>query len=712
MPTVNRQVRQISAGDEERITRLQWDRYVRARDNGHVDYVAMAKRCDSFYRGEQWSTEDLSVLESEGRPAITINTILPTVNAVLAEQIARRADVKFKPRRNTSQEVADTLTKVYMQIADNNNLQWVEQQVFSDGLIVDRGYFDIRMDFSDHIEGEIRIDSLDPLDVLLDPDAKDYDPASWNEIFVSKWMTLDEIEEQYGKKQAERLRSLAENGQGFPQDSIEYYENNFGDGPDQDSSTVVRGSLHEDDYRNIKALRIIERQYKKMSRVHCFVDYETGDSREVSADWSDAKAKKFAEKWGLAIITKMKKRIRWTITCDKVVLHDDWSPYKEFTVIPYFAYFRRGRPFGLVRNLLSPQELLNKVSSQELHIVNTTANSGWMVETGSLTNMTADDLEEHGAKTGLILEYKRGSQPPLKIDSNNIPAGLDNIAQKAAINIRLISGVNESMLGSEGPEVSGIAIEKKQARGVLMTQVPIDNLAKTRHLLAKRILELIQTFYTEPRILQVTNEDDPLKPREEIQINQVSPEGEIINDMTLGEYDIVIGSAPARDSFDEMQFAEALSLRAAGVAVPDDAVIEYSHLSRKGELAKRLRQQQGLEPTPEQAEIQQLTQQLTLEALQAQVQKLQAEVRRLQTQSAVDIAKVQEMSEIDPQLRIMELQQKAQSDEAGNELRRDLAALSAATRQRQSETGTAAKLATTAMNNAAAENRERLKSGR
>ena len=52
-----------------------------------------------------------------------------------------------------------------MQISDNNKLDWTEAQVFSDGLIMDRGYFDVRMDFDDHIEGEIRIKAKDPLDI-------------------------------------------------------------------------------------------------------------------------------------------------------------------------------------------------------------------------------------------------------------------------------------------------------------------------------------------------------------------------------------------------------------------------------------------------------------------------------------------------------------------------------------------------------------------
>ena len=180
----------------------------------------------------------------------------------------------------------------------------------------------------------------------------------------------------------------------------------------------------------------------------------------------------------------------------------------------------------MVRNLLSPQEQLNKIASQELHIVNTTANSGWIVESGSLVGMQADDLEEHGAETGLVLEYNRGSQPPAKIQPNQIPTGLDRISQKAALNIKAISGINDSMLGTDSAEVSGVAIQAKQNRGAIMIQVPLDNLRKTRQYLAERILDLIQTFYTEQRIIMVTDETDPLQPREEIVINEMSPKDE------------------------------------------------------------------------------------------------------------------------------------------------------------------------------------------
>ena len=692
----------MTAAEQQEVASKQWDRYIRARDNGHLEYIEMAKKCDAFYRGDQWDLDDLHALDSEGRPALTINTILPTVNTVLGEQSTRRADVQFKPRRSGVAEVAQTLTKLYMQIADNNKLDWVEQQVFSDGLILDgRGYFDVRMDFSDHVEGEIRITAKDPLDILIDPDAKDSDPKSWNEVFETKWMTLDEIEELYGKKKAEELRFIAENGAGFGRDSIEYEENRFGD-TDSVDDYFGAGVPGDDEYRNVRALRVIERQHKRMTRVDCYVDPNTGDARDVPENWSDTKAKKFAKQYGLDIISKVKRRVRWTVTCDHVVLHDDWSPYNDLTIVPFFAYFRRGRPFGMVRNLLSPQEQLNKIASQELHIVNTTANSGWMVESGSLVGMTADDLEEHGAETGLVVEYNRGSSPPTKIQPNQIPTGLDRISQKAALNIKTISGINDSMLGSDSAEVSGVAIQAKQNRGVVMIQVPLDNLRKARQYLAEKVLDLVQAFYTEQRIIMVTDESDPLQPRMPMMINEVTPEGQILNDLTLGEYDVVIATAPARDSFDEVQFAEALNLRQVGVAIPDDAIIEYSHLAKKGELAKRIRQITGQEPpTPEQAEAMAMQQQMAIAKLQLEIAQLEADVKKTQTEAALNVAKVQDMAEVDPQVRIAEMQSKMQMKEQELMLRRELADLTNQTRRDQSETNAATRIAATAMQTSA-----------
>ena len=687
--------KKLDVAEEMNIARRQWEAYTRARDHGHTDYIEIAKQCDAFYRGEQWDEADIATLDDQGRPALTINTILPTINTVIGEQSTRRADVQFKPRGSGMQETADLLTKMFMQISDNNKLDWIESQVFSDGLIQDRGWFDVRIDFSDHIQGEVRITQKDPLDIIIDPDAKEYDPKSWNEIFETKWMSIDDIEETYGQDKADRLRVIAEVGSTLGSDSIEYEEERYGDTYSGEYASDYPNNPEE--ARAVRSIRVVERQHYKLKECMFYVDPVTGDQREVPYNWKERKRKKFADDFGLYIVTKTVKKVKWTVTADTVVLFDDWSPYDSFTLVPYFPYWRRGKPFGMVRNLLSPQEQLNKISSQELHIVNTTANSGWVVESGSLSGMTADDLEEHGAETGLVLEFNRGSTPPSKIPPNQIPTGLDRISQKAAANIKTISGISDAMLGMDSPEVSGIAIQAKQNRGVLMIQVPLDNLRKTRHYLAEKVLNLVQRYYTEERVVQITDENDPRKPKTAIRVNQMTPEGNIINDLTLGEYEVVIGTAPSRDNFEETQFAQAIELRKVGVPIPDDLIIEYSHLAKKAEIAERIRMMQGLAPPTEaELQLQQFQAEAAITQTQLEIAKLEAEVQNLQAATQLSMAKAQGEA-TEPQMKVAELQSKLQMKREELDLRERLSGMTNDVRREQSETTAAAKIATAAM---------------
>ena len=679
--------------EPSQIANQNWKRYVRLRDNGHSEYVANAKKYDNFYTGEQWDAADKKKLEDEGRPTLTINTILSTINTVLGEQTAKRAEINFKPKSNGNEETATALTKVCMHIGDDNDMDWVESQVFADGLIQDRGYFDLRMNFDDSIQGEVAVEAVDPLDVLIDADAKEYDPKTWNEVIVTRWLSLDQIESTYGQKVADQLQHLASGGDIYGGDSVAVEDNRFGD----TSGFDIADDGGTD--RTIKSVRIVERQHKRMCMSEWYVDAQSGDMRPVPESWDDAKKQQFGQQVGLFIQKRLAPRIRWTVSADQVLLHDEWSPYKSYTIVPYFAYFRRGKPFGMVKNLISPQEQLNKISSQELHIVNTTANSGWIAEEGALTNMTDDELAERGAETGLVLIHGRGTAAPQKIQPNQIPTGIDRITQKASHNIKEISGVSDAMLGMESAEVSGVALKSKQQRGQIQIQVPLDNLARTRHMVAAKMLELVQQFYVEERLVQITNPamPDPADPaaQEQMMVNQMTPEGKIVNDLALGEYSVVISTQPARDNFEESQFSEALQLRQAGVMIPDYRVVEYSHLAQKRDIAEEVKQLAGLAaPSEEEMAMQQQMQDYQIRQIELELANLEAEMQQKQASATLDMAKAEELGTDGTifQKAMQDLQAKVQLKREELQVRLQLAGITAKTRVQDSMTRTAVSL--------------------
>lgn len=630
----------------------QWMRYQFVRDNGHADFVKKADKCNNFFIGHQWDPNDMALLQAQRRPALTINKIISTISNVLGEQIQNRSDISFQPRSGAPVELAETLTKVFRQIADSNQLDWKRSDMFADGIITSRGFLDVRLDFNDSMMGEVKIDHLNPKNVLIDPDAEEYDPDTWNDVFITKWVTWQDIEMLYSKADADYLKTRGTSFFPYGYDSIErerdrfgfYYNKGYYLGP-WDQAEVIRN------------IRVIERQWKKLDNQMHFVDLKTGDMRPVPSNWNQQRIDMAAQQFGLGITKKLVKRIRWTVTADNVLLHDDWSPYQHYTVVPYFPYFRRGKTVGLVENLLGPQEYLNKVTSQELHVINTTANSGWIVQTGRLRNMTIEELEQRGAETGLVLEVE-GSPGEVvqKINPNQTPSGLDRFSYKAEEHIKNISGVTDYMAGNAREDVSAKAVAANQNRGSLNLSKPMDAIARTDYLLARNILSLVQEFYTEPRVMNIMS-NRLTGDQETLEVNTPDPQtGTILNDLTIGEYDVIVSSTPHRETLEDSQFEQAVSLRELGIKIPDEVMIENSRLNKRSQIIKEMRDAAQSPEQQYQAQMQKMAAELELAQLKAEAARVEADAGLKQAKSEMETIKAQKEMQGGDQTEILKAQ--------------------------------------------------------
>lgn len=615
----------MSAQPNENVAMENWVAFDAAWAAGHSDYVKHADKCDNFYVGDQW--DDATLAKLGGRPALTINLALRTINALKGTYSSTRADLMFKPSRNAVEDQAQVLTRLVDQVLESNMYsKYVEPMLFDDGLVADRGFLDVRMNYDDNMLGEIHVTARDPRTVLLSPQASEYHPDEWPEIITTEWWSPDDIELMYGKEKADLLKGYIAEGQYFGANSIR-----FG-GTRADHPYAFAGLIDE---RQLRSVRIIDRQYKKIGKVREFVDLETGDTRVIPDHFTDDRIEFIKERYGMGVRERLAKRVRWCVSADHVTLWDGWSPYKDFTIIPFFPYFRRGKPAGVMKQLLSPQEQLNKTESQMLHIVNTTANSGWAVEAGSLVNMSTEELEERGAETGLVLVYGRGRMAPAKIQPNQIPTGLDRIAGKAGAFIAEIPGVNP-LIGQElKSDVAAAALNGARTTALAGQQPIFDNLNLTRSILGDRILKLVQGFYTEPRLLRVTDWRAPEQESIQFEINT-----DALNNITIGEYDLVVSNAPARDTFEETQFSQAMAMREAGVTIPDHYLILSSHLAQKREIAELVKRLQGFgEPTEEESMLAKMQQELTIRMLWGELAKLEADVHKLHAEAGLAEAK-------------------------------------------------------------------------
>ena len=687
-----------------------WHRYAYLRDNGHKDFMDKAAKCEDFFAGVQWDANDLALLKSYRRPALTINKILSTVSNVLGEQIFNRSEIAFRPRNEgATGPVADALTKVFMQISDNNQLSWVRSDVFADGVISGRGFYDVRLGFTDSLRGEVKITQLNPRNVLIDADADAYDPEQWSDVITTKWMTGDDIELLYSKAAADtlRTRSTSSDTYGFDafDDNTDKFGSNFAIGFSGLNPGMATSAL-----RNI---RVIERQWRKLDRREHFVDLVTGDCRPVSQEMLDNPEllAAYQARNPMQVIQKrLVRRVRWTVVAGDVVLHDDWSPYDCFTVVPFFPMFRRGRTIGLVENLLGPQELLNKVSSQELHVVNTSANSGWKTKTGNLKNMSVAELEQRGAMTGIVLELD-DLDATEKILPNQTPSGLDRISYKAEEHIKTISGVSDYRQGNAREDVSAKALQANQAAGSANMAKVTDNLNRSDHLLARCVLGMVQSHYTEPRLVRITT-DKLTNEVSDLRVNEPTPEGEIVNNLQLGEYAIVVTSTPERDTFEDSQFDQAVRLRIdAGVAIPDKHIIMASRLRDKAAIVKDM---EGDQESPEAQEARELDRRAKIAEVstaesEAQVKAADAQLKGAKTQRELAMTQT-EINGGDGEAQLameqrkmeMELQMKREEMEAEIQLQREKAMAEIALKREMAQIDAQIKMQTAKTQNAVA----------
>lgn len=595
-----RPIRAKDVSDTE-IARRNWGRYAYGKQRGHADWCEQARKLEGMYlgAGEQWDADDRAYLESEGRKPYELNEIFDAVNAALGHQIQNRVDIAFRPRGGgADDEKATILSKVAMQVADNNDLRHVESQVTADGFIQQRGYYEIRVQYDDNLYGEIDICALDPLDVVPDPDGKEYDPDTWQDVIVTRWLSLDQIESLYGRKARRKVEEQAvtvEGDQDFGESELDgIRRNKFGHEND------LHPDYHDEGWaRDVVMIRVVDRQHWETAATDVAL-YPSGDIRVME----DATPRQIeaAVNAGAMLFRRPMRRVRWTVsTYGDVLLMDDWSPYKHFTVVPFFPFFRRGKTRGLVDNAVGAQEMLNKAVSQFIHIINSMANAGWLVEQNSLTNMSTEDLEEQGAVTGLVIEYLKGAKPPEKIKPNEVPQGIDRLIQIGSEKIKTITGITDAMKGNpQGSNQSGRAVQALQFGSQLSLAVPLDNLARTRHLLAERMLDLIQSFMDVPQVMRIIDRNiDGNEVTEELYLNWETEAGEVLNDLTVGEYGAVVTEQPNAITFEHSQHEQAMAMKEKGAPIPWSYIVRTSALADKNELIEEMKNAEQQQQDPE-----------------------------------------------------------------------------------------------------------------
>lgn len=591
---------------------LHAERFRRAADSLQ-EWSPNAKKAVEYFEGKQWGEADLMKLNEQGRPALVINKIQPLVKLVMGYHINNQTDIKYLPGNDGTgtADIARVISQVSKQISEINELPYIDTEVFLDGLLTGRGYYDCRMNFDNNIFGNCQWKAADNFSVYPDPDGLEYDLNSGNYVMKSRWVSPDEVEFHYGVDAANMIRPLTGGMtfDAFPtsiygqQDEVTPWRSFGGD-------TELYGSwrsLTDQFYSWVdtlrKTIRLLEIQHYVRTWRWFFVDLEAGDQKPVPDNWSPEQCQRvlaWAQSQGqqLALERKQTRRLRWTHLVGDIMVYDAWSDYDSFSIVPYFPYFRRGKTQGMVEPLMDSQDEINVRRSARINIIGRASNGGWKYAKGTLDAQQKAKLERDGGRPGYNMEWdpKQGLPPPEQITAQQAPISIAELEKEATNDMKEIAGINDSALGQvDQATISGRAILARQQQSVIGLEGFINNFHRTKNLAGRKQLEVIQTFYTTQRIIRVVGKGaTPIS----MVINQKAAEG-VINDVTLGEYQVDIGEVSLSDDFLAGQFNELMTMKQMGIPIPDDFIIDASSIGRKDELrlsVQQARQQEAAQP--------------------------------------------------------------------------------------------------------------------
>jgi hypothetical protein len=606
----------------------QWDSFDRAAqgtrkwaDGDRTFHIPGARMCLEFLRGRQWSLADIQARAAEGRPIITLNRIKPIVQACKGYYRSNRYELRYMPGVDgTGQpEISTILTKLSKATDEVNKSKWVDANVFDDGIGSGRGFWDIRLDFTRNVMGEIAERRINPFMVHLDPEADEYDPDTWNEVTVEHWLTYDDLVATYGMKLASMIKplesinaratglSITNAGEDVTDIQPPTYFGQYAslmDGANEIRLSQGPALVFSDHWNATRRMfRVLDRQHYRRVKSTRMIDRASGAFRILPYDWKEEDIRMAVQQMearGVEVMIDqaVSRRVRWTVSCLDVLLYDEWSPYSTFTTIPFFPAFEGGATRGLIHDLIDPQREVNAKRSAEMHFLATAANPGWQWPEGSLSDDQKTNMRLNGAKPGFKLEYRVVSgASPARIQPSTPPLAWSRAEEKASNDIEDLAGFNKSAMGQLDRVQSGRAIEARQRAAIAGLEPYFDAMALSKELVGRKRLELYQNFYTEERIVTLTIKDQ--KVPEKIVINQQNAVGEIVNGISEGTFSANVDLVPISKSYEDGVLQEALELKKLDpAAISSRRIIQLSGLPGKEEILEEIDEAAKNAPPP------------------------------------------------------------------------------------------------------------------
>ena len=584
------------------------------RQVNDVDSNNRAEALDDvrFSAGDQWPVDVQNSRILEARPCLTINKVDAYCRQIVNQIREQRPRIKAHGMNTQSNEKqAQIITGICRHIELQSDADQAYLNAVDYAVRMGWGYIRIHTDYvkDDSFDQEIYIKPIEnPFTVYFDPNSIMADGSDAERCLITTLIP---------KKTFSAMYPDAELDQGF----------------------VSRGTGDViGDWIQKEEIRIAEYWYTVRESATLL---QLSDGSSIYEDEYD---KKMGEKLGVEIINKrdsVRKKVKWCkVTAMQVLEEGEWAG-KYIPIVPVYGQSTivqgKHKRFGLVRMAKDPQRMYNYWSTALTETVALAPKAKWLLAEGQ-DEGHENEWAQANIKAMPVLRYKqtdidgRQAPPPVRQSPEQPPTGAMAAMQSMNLDLQAVIGIYDPNQLPQGIQ-SGKAIQGQQMQADMTNMHYYDNLTRSIRQVGRIILDLIPKIYDTQRAMRIIGDDG--KP-EIMTINERKMDEQgierILNDVTIGEFDVVMDTGPGYNSKRQEAVDAMMALfqaEPALVQVAGDLLVRNMDFPGADVIADRLAINNPLAQIDDMADIPPPIQ-MKLKQDQATIQQLQQQLQQLQ----------------------------------------------------------------------------------
>jgi hypothetical protein len=498
----------------------RWGRDIDAHQSA---WITEARDCFDLVAGEQWSKDEREMLDDALRPHVTFNSVGPVIDAVSGAEIQGRQQVTYLPRQVGASAGNEVLTKGSEWIRDRCDAEQEESDAARDCFICGVGVTETHMDYEEDPDGQVRIDRRDPIEFGQDPSSRKPNYIDARYIRRKKPYSLEEFEEEWpGAAPGGRDDALGKRVT-IVEPKLRYTNGELEENQDELDSVIVT-----------------EWQWFEREPYYRVAHPDTGEVVEVSDDdYQEVQAQ--AQQTGVELggVRQVRRQYYRAFEASGEILHVEKLDVGEFTY--KFMTGKRDRNkgiwYGLVRPMKDPQKYKNKFFSQILHILNTNAKGGLMMEASAAVDQrqfedsyaSPDEISwvADGALSGPNGKRFMIKEPP------SFPIGQEKLMEISAAAVQESTGVNKEVLGLADRDQPGVLEHQRKQAAYGILSPFFDSFKRYRKVQGRLMLRMMQLFLPKDTLVRIVGDDG---------LAQYVP---MAIDDEFMKFDVIVDDAPA-----------------------------------------------------------------------------------------------------------------------------------------------------------------------